>query len=135
ANVESTSDGEIHQVEHFVVVTPLLDHAVELDSPETRLPRHLDAGEHLIELITPGQLSETLAPQRVETDVEALHPGSMQRRRQTVELRAVGGDGQILQLLASTQARQQAGQPFAHQRLATGDPDTPHTQTDEGVGD
>ncbi|MCY1452977.1 hypothetical protein D9M71_699430 [compost metagenome] len=50
------------------------------------------------------------------------------------ELGAVAGDGQVLQLITRAQARQQGGEPLAHQRLAAGDADTPDPEADEGIG-
>ena len=42
-DIQAPVDGEVHQVEHFVVVTAFLDHAVELDSAEAGLARRIDA--------------------------------------------------------------------------------------------
>src|SRR5690606_19203048 len=55
ADVQAPCDGEIDQLEHLVVIAPLLHHAVELDALETHRTRRLDTGQNLFETITPGE--------------------------------------------------------------------------------
>ena len=47
ANIEALLTGKGHQVEHFVFVTPLQDHCVQLDALEARLFGGVNAVDHL----------------------------------------------------------------------------------------
>ena len=77
ADVQATRHGELDQVEHFVIIATFLHHGIEFDLAKTRRTRHLDAFEHLIELVASGKGGKTLALQRIQADIQALDPGSV----------------------------------------------------------
>src|SRR5690606_27594133 len=134
AAVQPARHGERHQIGHFVVVAALLNHAVDLAPLEARMARRFDTFKHLVKLVAPGELGKTFRLERIEADIQPPDAGFAQRSSHAVQLRAVGGDGQVFQLFARAQTRQQARQPLAHQGFATGHADASDAQANEGVG-
>src|SRR5690606_476217 len=100
ADIQAALDGEVHQIQHFVVIAALLDHAVDLDSTKPRLASGIDTFEHLIELVAAGQFGKTFPFERIKTDVQTLDSGGLQYWRERGQLGNVGGYGQDLQLFS-----------------------------------
>ncbi|MNQ84274.1 hypothetical protein D3C85_993970 [compost metagenome] len=134
ADIQPALHRKGHQVLDLVVVAPLLHHGVQLDPAEARRPRRLYAGQDLVEAVATGEGGKTFALEGIEADVQAGDAGLTQFAGHMPELRAVAGDGQVLQLITRAQARQQGGESLAHQRLAAGDADARNPESDEGVG-
>jgi hypothetical protein len=67
---------------------------------------------------------------------ELLHwVNRAQARGHIGQLRAVSGDGQVFQLAAPAEARQQAEQVLARQRLTSAHANALNPKTDKGIGD
>ena len=67
--------------------------------------------------------------ERVERDVDALHAAVGELGAYLGELRAIGGERQLVERAALQMARERAEQAhdvLAHQRLAAGDAELPH---------
>ena len=63
------------EVDDLVVVDAPHHHAVDLHRVEPGVDRGVDAGEHPVELVAPGELEEDLGAQRVERHVDAPQAG------------------------------------------------------------
>ena len=67
----------------------------------TRRPDGLcrvDAAQHLGQTAPAGHPREFRLVERVERDVDPAHPGRVEVAREALELRAVGGDGQFVEI-------------------------------------
>ena len=71
AHADSLGAPERSEVDDFVVVHTAHDDAVDLHGMQARVERGVDAREHTVELVAPGQLTEGVATQRVERHVDA----------------------------------------------------------------
>src|SRR5690606_20076429 len=131
ADIQAAFDGEVHQIQHLVIVATLLDHAIDLDSTKPRLASGIDTFEHLIELVAAGQFGKTFPFERIKTDVQTLDSGGLQYWRERGQLRTVGGDGEVFQLITGAEARQQIRQAFTYKRLAAGHANAFDTQADK----
>ncbi len=77
-----TRSAELDQVDELVVVVAAHHDRVELERAEARAPSGVDAGEHGWRARRAScQPLETIAPQRVEADRDAMEPGALERRR------------------------------------------------------
>jgi hypothetical protein len=118
----------------FRLRVALQRHGVDLDR-EARLLRGVDALHDAGEIAPAGQGLETVRLQRIQRNVHALHAAIRQLSRVFRELRAVGGDGQLVQRAGDEMAGEGAEQSHdlaAHQRLAAGDPELARALGDEG---
>ena len=79
------------------MVAVFQDHRVQLEPPKTGGLGGPDAAQHPIQLAGPGDAAETLRLQAVQADVEPRHAGRLEVRRQSLQLRAVGGQHQFRQ--------------------------------------
>ena len=59
--------------------------------------RRVDAGEHLAQLAPAGDRVEFVRVERVERDVDALDPAAGKLGGKARQLRAVGGQGQLVE--------------------------------------
>src|SRR5690606_17557607 len=83
------------QVDDLVVVDAPHDDDVDLHRGQAGLERGVDALEHVVELVAPGQLDEPVPPQRVERDVDPPQAGGDQVAGDRPERGAVGGQGEV----------------------------------------
>ena len=73
--------------------------------------------------------------ERVERDIDALDAGGAERPGETLELRAVGRDGELVEracLEVPAQRLKQADDVAPDERLAAGDAELSHALVDEG---
>ena len=123
----------VDQVAEFVLVDALERDGVDLDREPGRL-RGVDAGQHLVQLAPAGDGAEFVRLERVERDIDAPH-AVRQFAGVLGELRAVGGQRQLVERAGPQMARQRREQrhdPAAHQRLAAGEAKLAHAARDEG---
>ena len=95
--------------------------------------RGIDPGQHLVELAPARDRAELVRVERVERDVDALHAAVGELGGVFRQLRAVGGERQLVEPVAEM-ARERAHQGHdgaPHQRLAAGQPQLAHAARDE----
>ena len=124
-----------NEIGQFLGVDALERHRVQFDLETRRLGRG-DAFEHLQQGIAPGELGKPRAVECVERDIDPLHPRARQRLGVFSELRAVGGERQLRQIMPqpATQRGEQIDDIAPHQRLAAGNADLGHPAGDEAGG-
>ncbi len=122
--------------EHFRdlgVVEALERHRVDLDA-QASLLRRLDALENLAEFAPAGDLAELVGIKRVDRNVDAAHTAVIQFGGKAGELRAVGGQRQLIHAAFIDVAADLADQlhdVLAHQRFATGQADLAYALVDK----
>ena len=89
------------------------------------------------EIAAPGDVAEALRVEAVEADIHPPDAGGVEHVGEAGEPGAVGGQGQLVEPVADPLAepRDQVADPAPHQRLAAGQPDSPHAAGDEEVGE
>ena len=75
AHAHALGSPEGGEVDDLVVVHAPHHHAVDLHRVEPGVERGVDAGEHLVEVVAPGEARRTVGPQRVERDVDPPQAG------------------------------------------------------------
>ena len=112
--------------------TPLQRDRVDLHREAGGL-RGVDPGQHLVELAPARDRAELVRVERVERDVDALHAAVGELGGVFRQLRAVGGQRQLVEPVAEM-ARERAHQGHdaaPHQRLAAGEAQLAHAARDE----
>ena len=111
------------------------DHHVDLDRRQAGGAGGRDPVEH------PGQGhvdaahgAEDRVVEGVEADRDPVQPGVGERGGQRPERRSVGGKREVSHALDHGQLADQVRQVPAHRRLAPGDPELLHAETDEDAG-
>jgi len=110
------------KVENLVVIDPGHGNHVDLHRKTGRL-RRIDPPQHPTKIRTAGDRGKGLGPERVQADIEALHPGGAQANRHLRQVQGIGGQHELLQPRDGGKLLQEGEDPLAHQRLAAGYPD------------
>src|SRR5690625_7759158 len=124
--------GEVHQVEHLVIVVAPEDDAVDLDAFKTGLTSGIDALQYLLQPAGAGQGPEAFRLQAVQADVDAPHSGPDQIPGVLPEAAAIGGQGQLFQFFHGAQVPHQVEDVAPHQGLTAGETDLADPQLDKG---
>ena len=97
--------------------------------------RRVDAGKHLVQRTPARDGAEFLRIERIERHVEPPHASRLDLLRIFGELRAVGGQRQLVESAGAQVARQRGDEGHdaaADQRLAAGEAKLAHAARDEG---
>ena len=131
--VHATAMGPVDQRRDFVLVDALERHRIDLDAQAGGF-RGRDAVEHLVELAPAGDRAELVGVERIERDVDPLPPMRGELLRIFRQLRAVGGERELVERAGAEMARQRGHQrhdAFAHQGFTAGQPQLAHAFGDE----
>ena len=126
---------KLHQVFDLVLIDSFERHRVDLDL-QPGLFRGVDAAHDDAEIAPSGDLAKLHWVERVERDVDPPHAGAAQRLGVTLELAAVGRQGQFVERARFKMTAEPLEQPddiLAHQRLAAGDTEFADAARDEGA--
>ena len=96
--------------------------------------RRIDAGQHLVELAPARDSAELVRIERVERDIDALDAAGLELGRIFRQLRAVGGEGELLERAGGQVAGQRGDQRHdaaANQWLAAGQAQLGHALGNE----
>ena len=102
------------------------------------LLRRVEPLQHLGEIAPAGDAAELVRVEGIEGDVDPPHAAGGEVPRVAGELRAVGGDGELVEGARIEMAREGAEQGHdvpPHQGLAAGDAQLAHALRDEGRAD
>ncbi len=124
----------LHQRGDFLLVHVLQRHRVDLHR-KARGARGFDAIKHLVEIAPAGDGAEFRGVERIEGNVDAAHAAVAQFVGEARQLRAVGGQRQLIERAGSEMPRQRAHQRHhvaPDQRFAAGEADFSHALGDEG---
>ena len=125
-----------HAVE-FKFVDAAQGDGVDLDLEARRL-RGLHAFENLVQLAPARHLGELRRIQRVHGDVDAPHAACLQFLGVFGKLAAIGRHRQLVERAGAdmpAQAAKEAHDVLAHQGLASGQPELPCAEANEGTAD
>ena len=131
--IHAASVRPLDQTREFVFVDALERYRVDLDL-EARFLRGVDAGEYLAERSPTGNGAEFIGVERIERHVDPTHAVRLDLLRIFPELRAVGGERQLLEAAGAQVARQRGEQRHdfaADQWLAAGEAKLSHAARNE----
>jgi hypothetical protein len=123
----------IHQREQLALVETLQRHGVDLD-PQPRFLCCSNPVQHLRQTTPSGDVCELRIVQRIQRHVDPLHPTRRQISRIFAQLRAVGGNRQLLQTRAHLPAHRfkERHDPLTHQGFPARDAQLLHTHANKG---
>ena len=91
------------------------------------------AGKHTFQFARTGYAPEALGIKTVQTDIDAIHASLPKGLRIFVQLRAIGGQQQLLEARKTTETLYQRHHIVAHQRLAPCQANLVHPQFGKGL--
>jgi hypothetical protein len=98
------------------------DHAVQLDSAEARLPRRINAVQHLSEFPASGIPEKFRFIHCIKADVQPVKPGGSERTGKFPQLCPVGGHPQVVDAIYPGQLLHQRDNPPAQEGFTAGQP-------------
>src|SRR5258708_1810697 len=117
---------ELRELDDLVIVAVLHHHHVQLDGPQARLFRGLDAVHRAAELVAASHLVETLHVQRVERDVYPLEARLLEQPGLLAQQHAVGRHRDVERRVDRVDHADELLELDAHQWLAARDADRAH---------
>ena len=115
--------------------TPFERNRIDLDLEPGRL-RGIDPGQDLVQLAPARDGAELVGIERVEGDIDAPHAMVGELARVFRQLRAIGGERELVERAGrkmARQRRQQRHDPAPHQRLSAGQAQLAHAARNEGA--
>ena len=121
-------DAPGEQLAGLVVVETTHQHGVDLDRPEARSSRGLEAGDDVVQAVATCHLVERVRPDGVEADVDAIEAGVGQRLGRAGEAQSVGRDGQLEGRIDGARTSDDVDQTTSYEWLTPGEPHLAHPE-------
>src|SRR5688572_2011289 len=120
---ESVVSPEFDQVDQFIIVKTADDNGIDLDWIHSRLLRRCQAFEDRLKLPSLRNLSKPVSPQRIQTHVYPIKPGSLERLRLLGKESPVSRQRKIAKTIDAAQLANQCGKASANKRFTASETD------------